>query len=70
MNRRIAAQAATMSREQAENLGRYPELLARMVDILSQQLHARVADLKGVPGEYLDVMIVAEVRYLDPEDDQ
>ena len=70
MNARIAAQTVMVSREQAENLAHYPELLARMVEMVSTALHQRVADLTGHPDEFITVMIAAEVRFLTEDGDQ
>jgi hypothetical protein len=66
----IVGQAVRLSREQAENLIRYPELLARTIDMLRAQLDYRIDRLTGTSGEFIDVMILAETVILTDEEDQ
>ena len=69
MQPHIAGQTFRLSRQQAENLLLYPELLARVMDELRYALEQRVKGAGGRVDSHIDVMIIAEMLYLTPDED-
>jgi hypothetical protein len=68
VSERIAAGGVRITREQAHDLLAYPELLARMVDVLTQQIEHTVAQGNGTPEEFITFAIYGETVYLTGEE--
>lgn len=68
MASRVAAGGVRVTREQAHNLLLYPELLTRMVDMLTQSIEHRIEDAKGMPDEYVTFNIIGETMYIIEEE--
>lgn len=57
---RVAGYVAHLSAEQAENLIRWPELLASLVDQIRFGLDQQAEKMNGTPGEFIEVRVIAE----------